>query len=407
MKATTSRRLLLIGGVFALLSAGAAAQGFYDDDIYFDASKARKEKAVKATKTKPAAKVYSVPATVVTGAVDAEAGSSRNVDEYNRRGSYKPVKEQSTDLGDNFTYTRRIEQFSNPDIVASSNDDDLKYYYNYANDELAGSTGYASPATINIYVENPYADFWSPYYYPSAWSWAWRPAYYNPWWAYNYWNYGPSFSFGWNSVWGPSWSWNWGPSWGWGPGWDYGWGWHPPYPPHHHHPVNPGPSRPSGWVRPGASGPNHRPSADRGGTVGRRPAGTRPSVTTGNRGNSSNATAGRRPTTTRPSTSTYNPSNATRPGNTNVSTGRTGFNRGGTQRSTVNTSGRTSSGTRSSYNSNSYNSSSSGRSSYNSGRSSYNSGRSSGSSYNSGRSGGGYNGGGRSSGSGRSRGGRR
>ncbi len=402
MKATTSRRMLLIAGVFALLSAGAAAQGYYDDDIYFDASKAKKEKAVKAAESGVAVRTGSSAASVA----DAQSGSTRNVDEYNRRGSYKPVKETATDLGDNFTYTRRIEQFSNPDIVAASNDDELKYYYNYADDELAGSTGSASPSVINIYVNNPdpWEYMWRSYYYPSAWSWAVRPSYcyYNPWWGYDWW--GPSWGCG--PVWGSSWGWGWphhhGPSWSWG--WTPGWGgWYPSYAPQK--PAN----RP-GWGGPGVSGTHGRPMA--GSSVGRRPSGTRPTVTAGtgrNSGrNSGQAVSGRRPGSSRPA-SGYNPSDATRPGNSSATdSGRTGYNRGGVRRgsstSTSTTIGRTSgsinsgrTGASSSSSSSSYNP---GRSSYNSGRSSYNSGRSSygGGSSSSGRSGGG---------SGRSGGGRR
>lgn len=158
MKSTITRRWFLTMGTVSLLSVSAWAQGYYDDDIYFDESKARKEAR------------ESQPVRTTSYSSSSYSGSSRNVDEYNRRGSYKPVKEQNAELGDNFEYTRRIEAFHNPDIVINSNDDDLVYYYNYANDELADVNGYTSPTTINIYVDNidPWDNFWNPYYYSSA-----------------------------------------------------------------------------------------------------------------------------------------------------------------------------------------------------------------------------------------------
>lgn len=417
MKTMNIRRLLLGFGACALLSGAASAQGYYDDDIYFDADKAKKE-AKKSQAENASSTVYY-------------SGSERNVDEYNRRGDYTPVAESTTDLGDNLEYTRRIERFHNPDIVIKSNDSDLLYYYDYANDELADVNGYTSPTTINIYVDNPdpWDLYWSPYYYSSAWSWAWRHSYYNPWWTYNFtWGYGPSLSWSWN--WGPSWSWNWhwGPSWSWNWGWNHGCGWYPPH--HHHH----GPSwidkpnhRPH-WAGSGASGTPGRP-ASVGDNRGRRPSGTYPGVSNDGGRRPSGAvvngsTSGRRPSggtisaenVGRPSGNSnglYNPSNASRPGNTGTVSGRGGTRRANT--SVTNTSsGRSSgSGTRGSYNSSSssssrnkssgtrsgsYNSgSSSSRSSMSTGRSSSGGSRSSGSM---GRSGGGSSrgGGGRSSG---------
>ncbi|MBD5425720.1 MAG: hypothetical protein HDR45_05950, partial [Bacteroides sp.] len=213
MNMTTLFRRIYAFAAAAMLTAGAAgAQGYFDDDIYFDAAKAKKEKQAKQAKqTKqltpaaqltPARQVQSVQAEA-----DYSTGSVRSVDEYNRRGSYKPQSgSATTDLGENFQYTRRIERFSNPEIVISSNDPDLQYYYSYADDELASVTGSATPATVNIYVNNPdpWDGYMNRYFYSSAWSWAtWPVSYYNPWWTYNYW--------------GPTWSWTWGPSWGWGP----------------------------------------------------------------------------------------------------------------------------------------------------------------------------------------------
>ncbi|MCM1309464.1 MAG: hypothetical protein NC301_00375 [Bacteroides sp.] len=353
MKATTTRKALVLGFVLSLTAATASAQSYYDDDIYYDADKAKKEKAEKAAKKRAeedARQKY------LESVVDNEAGSERNVDEYNRRKGYTPQKEQQADLGDNFTYTRRIEQFSNPGIVVNSNDDDLKYLYTYANDELAGATGSTSPTTINIYVDNtdPWNNFWSPYYYTSAWSRVWSPAYYNPWWGYNYWNYGPSW--GWSWGYGPSWGW----SWGYGPSW--GWSWNPPRPPHH--PATP-------------SQPGHRPGNNAGYVPGGRGGRSGGRVTTPGAGHNASG-VGRRPagsstqhyTPGQGSSHNYRPANGNVSNSGNVGTGnrRTGsgtvygnssYNNSGSTRSS---SGSTRSSSGSSYNSGSRSSSGSSRS---------------------------------------------
>lgn len=440
MNVSMKWRLALAASAFALLPVSVMAQGYYDDDIYFDESKAKAKKTQTTTvRTSPSSTNRTSAKPVATVRVD------RDIDEYNRRGSYQPVKTNTVDdLGDNFEYTRRIERFYNQDIVNESGDDDLVYYYTNANDELA-DVNCAAPTTINIYVDNPdpWDGFWNPYYYSSAWSWAWRPTYYNPWYSWNYaWGYGPSWS--WNWGWGgPSfsigWSWGWGwdyPSWGWG--WNPGWGWnHPGWGGGHHHPNYPGnnwgynPPRPAG---PGASRPSARPGY--GGSVASNRNPQRPTQN-GTLSRNNSARGGRSPQDsnsvgTRPSSSSsdiaastgrgsrstsarggYNPSQQTRPGQSSVGT----VNRG-TSTTTRGTSTSSSSSNRNSgrtYNSGSSSSSSgrasSGRSSSTSRSSSYgsSSGSSSRSSYGSGSSssygggrssGGSYSGGGRSSGGG-------
>lgn len=132
-------------------AATASAQGYYDDDIYYDASKDTKakeeiaahKKAVEEERIRQqqqyeaelaywrslanqqstynpnlgggdyaAADTYALPGT----------GSARNVDEYNRRGKYASSSQtgDTTAVDDNFTYTRRIERFHNGDIIPMS-----------------------------------------------------------------------------------------------------------------------------------------------------------------------------------------------------------------------------------------------------------------------------------------------
>ncbi|MDE7443974.1 MAG: hypothetical protein K2M65_07410, partial [Muribaculaceae bacterium] len=171
--------------------------------------------------------------------------NTRDVDEYNRRGSYSAVETTSSvdSLAMNdFKYTRKIEKFYNPEVVVGSGDEELMYYY-------ANSEAQSTPTQINIYVDSP--DYWNPYFYSSAWAWAWnRPAYMNPWyynnpWLWDAWTWGPSFGWNWGFgpswTWGPSFGWNWGwcPGWAHGPGWGPSFGWHNPV-----RPAGPGASRP-------------------------------------------------------------------------------------------------------------------------------------------------------------------
>ena len=197
------KKLALLMGAAIGCTGIVMAQNYYDDDIYFDASKAPKKtkevKAVKKSSAEQGGYAYDYPSsdsyTVVTS-------NTRDVDEYNRRGSY--VSSDSVSSAgdeDNFAYTKRIERFHNPDIVSASGDDDLIYYYTSADNELQPA------ANVNVYVSTP--GIWGSWY-PSAWSWAWSSPWYSP--------------LAWSSPWYPSawgwypyWSFGWGPSWGWGP----------------------------------------------------------------------------------------------------------------------------------------------------------------------------------------------
>lgn len=387
----TFAKMAIWGAALTLWPAThTVAQKFYDDDIY-GVSKA---KTVQKKEQKTVEKGYAPADTYVPV---YGTGSTRNVDEYNRRGSYKPVKQTTMpdSLAESFEYTRRIERFSNPDVVTASNDPELEYYYYNASDELAEATQ-TVPATINIYVENtdPWDYWWGPYYYRSAWSWATYPHYYNPWWSYNYW-WGPSYgwSWGWTGGWTPGWGWNAGWNWGWGPSW----GWNPP----HHHPGGPS------WGH-GPAVPNRRPQTPGAWTSGARPnaatpqTGRRPSTAGSNHqpavGNSGSSSSTNRGSWRTP----YNPSNSNRVGNTSTSTSTNrGSSSTGTRTSGWNNgSTRSSSSTNWNTNSSTTRSSSSNRSSSGSSFGSSSS-RSSGGSYGGGSYGGSSSSGRSSSGGGR------
>ncbi|MDE6587427.1 MAG: hypothetical protein K2K40_03725 [Paramuribaculum sp.] len=334
-------RLITAALTLGAIAVTASAQAF-DDDIYFDASKATK-------KTSTVKKTQKVIRPAEFAAADTYAGeltsSTRDVDEYNRRGifalpdsiSVDSLATLSADNGDAFANTRRIERFYNPDVVVESKDPEVAQYY-YSD----------RPAEINIYVSNPYWG-WGGWYDP------WYYGYYNPWYWGPSWSigWGPSWSWGWSPAWGPSWGW--GPSWNWGwtPGWGPSWGWGggPNWGPVATRPEPPHGGNGAGSYRRAnaASGARYSGGSYSGTSSGRRPAGapssasnwninnvgtgTRPGSianpgyrqgASGSRGGSVGTGTGLRPgnsnnaTTTRRNNSSYTNRN-----NTNTNTNRT------------------------------------------------------------------------------------
>ncbi len=305
--------------ITAILLAGCAGlasaqNSYYDDDIYYDASKDKTAKAKNEAHKKAKEeqrqreleeqrqaeqqyyeqlyRAYYGNYDPTLGGHDFEgadaytvnAGSSRNVDEYNRAGKYGRRDTSATAQqasADNFAYTRRIEKYHNGDIISDVNDPAVVEYY------------YSQQPDINIYVTTP--------------SWG----YYSPW----DWYYGYGYPYRWNY-----WDWYWGPSWGWGPGWGVA--------------SRPGSYTPNGrrptGVRNGYTGlssnPHNRPGVSGGSTGnGYNRGGNRYGLSSGQAGNY-------RPggtTTTRPATGvpSYNGSNSST-GNRNGSYGSTNMNRG-------------------------------------------------------------------------------
>lgn len=326
------RIILTMMGIVAATSA-VTAQSYFDDDIYYDASK-DKSKPAKTVK-----KTYRTPSTVIVAEYPAadtyNVTGTRNisVDDYNRRGIFASDSLTNDTTATDFAYTRRIEQFYNPEIVSGSGDQELANIY------------YMEPERVNIYVNTPSAYWGYDYFYPSfgwydpywSWSFNWRwhsPWYWNSWYdPYWAWGWGPSWGWGWSHAWGPSWGWGWGPAWG-GPAWGGN-------RPSHRPGVRPGSSvnhRPSGAI--GTSG---RPGLTNGGRPGANGY-NRPTNVSGRPGSGSSGRPGvsngsRRPTrgdgnvTTRPSTN--NNSNYNRPTNTNGGRGSGyggSYNQGGGSR---------------------------------------------------------------------------
>lgn len=289
----------------ALIAAGVvSAQSYFDDDIYFDPAKASKP-AKKASPTKnnrTAVVVYDYPS---ADNYTVNGTRSISVDDYNRRGIFATDSLTADTTATDFAYTRRIEQFYNPQIVSGSGDEELANIY------------YMEPDQVNIYVNTPSAYWGYDYFYPyNAWT--------SPYWYNNYWRWNSAWY--WGTWYDPYWAWNWGPGWGypgWGFGWNYpgwgypgwgpGWGWGGP--------VYTGPRRAPNLLagrHPGVSNTG-RPSNARpnGGYVNSRPnvstnrypavTNRRPNVTTNRRPNTNTTT--NRPTTNQRPNNNYNNNN--------------------------------------------------------------------------------------------------
>lgn len=319
-----AKKLLLLTSLFAGGFIMSHAQGFYDDDIYYNPAKdtkAKQELADKAAKkaTQKAAQYNYDPTLGGHDYYGADAyqvvgTSARDVDEYNRRGAYAPADSTLVGAGgDDFTYTRRIEKYHNGDIITDLNDPELVEYY------------YSSQPDVNIIINAPGYGWGSPWGYNYyAWN---SPWYWNSW----DWYWGPSWSWGWGGPgwgWGPSWSWGWGPGWGWGgPVWGPGWG-YPGW----------GPSWGPSWTYNPGSSTGRRPVGIRNGYTGvgnnsLRPSGSsapnRGGITHESLGNYRPGSSAGRPSHNQGNNNTYRPSNNnSRPSNNNGTWGTTNMNRG-------------------------------------------------------------------------------
>lgn len=258
---------LILAGLLLSSSPMLFAQGYFEDDIYYNPKKSQTS-TVKVKKEKKSNYIANM--------------GDMDVDSYNRRNQYylSPADTIGSGMenGEDFVYTQKIQKFYNPTIVVDNAD--------ILGDVLANSYGNVeiqiNDAGYPVFVPG-YSYGW-PYY--SRWGfnsgpWGWSVGFYDPW--YNGWGWGPSWAWGpsWSWNWGPSWawgpSWSWGPSWAWGPSWGPGWGPGPGFGPGwggRPHPVaswNPNGNRPVG-PRPGWSA-STRPTNN---SSHRVPAGTRP-----------------------------------------------------------------------------------------------------------------------------------
>ena len=189
------KHLLIFAGIVGLgLGNVAMSQDF--DDIYFDSSSSHKKE--KKQERRPQYMEDEVATNdVFTG---ENYIAERDVDEYNRRGSYaaEPADSMSlaadssyADGGDTFRYTERIKRFHNPTVVIESSDPELVDLYVYTRPSVnivVGTPTYA-PLSVSGYFYTPtwsYYDPWSPYRYAG---WVYDPFYftfYDPFYHYGY-----------------------------------------------------------------------------------------------------------------------------------------------------------------------------------------------------------------------------
>lgn len=202
-----------------LLSVCALSVSAQDDDMYIDVT----------AKPQPVT-TYSIPRTqpvrrqvIITEepfSPDDYCGSTRSVDEYNRRGayrrSYSPSDSTKAGTGSDIVMLDSMKGGSamyRDSLQRSNSYHETEDYDCY--DRLRKYDGYRN-YTI-VVVEDPW--YYRPWYYNSWYSWydydPWYWSWYDPWW------YGGWYS-GWYGYWGPSWRVGWG-------GWYAGRGWYSPY----------------------------------------------------------------------------------------------------------------------------------------------------------------------------------
>ncbi len=165
------KRIVLISVLFGFMSSGVFAQ----DDMYFTPKKVDKEESPEQG-GRPAAAVYY-------------PGSSRDVDEYNRRGqfasSYYSLGSDSL-LGDVISFDVDSAYVMQGDTVPADD-----YSYNPEED-------YTYSRMMSRFDDYYWYD---PWYYDWYWPYGWygRPYWYAGWW-YDPW-YGPWY-YGWHRPWG-------------------------------------------------------------------------------------------------------------------------------------------------------------------------------------------------------------
>ena len=191
-----TKSVLLMWG---LLMPFVAMAQYDDDDLYFVPSKKQTRQVSVITTTVPS------ETTVTTYVPSSYSGSTRDVDEYNRRGRYR-----RSAAGDG-------SEASGVDSLATAYT--AGYAQGYGD---AYSRGYTDAAydipSYRVRFFNCYDPFWYD-------SWLWSPYWYDPW-----------YYSGWSYSWG--WGWSYYRPWYYGPGWyggySYGWGrpyysWRSPY----------------------------------------------------------------------------------------------------------------------------------------------------------------------------------
>lgn len=214
-----------------LFSSVALAQE--EDDMYFIPKKEKKTVITKPVSHTVEVVYDGVDDFPVTSTV--QNSSSRDVDEYNRRGRSAASASSSDYSGteiqeDDTELVRKSSSTSATYTLSAQSLYDLGYEEGY-------SQGFSDGEDLDYVFGLRLARFHGRHFY-SPWYWGSVSYIYDPWhwdpWHYDPW-YRPYYYGGWCSV-------GWGIGY-WGSYWSPGWhGWHGYYPPHHHH--NPGYWRP-------------------------------------------------------------------------------------------------------------------------------------------------------------------
>lgn len=273
------KKWMFLSMVFAVFPAAMMAQ----DDMYFASDKSAK--TAKQESSRVSSSTYY-------------SGSSRSVDEYNRRLgssyavlpadtgdviSFAPVEGAYPDSVSDFQMTRQMQRWD--DYVPST-----AYWEGYAQGRR-DAWGWHSPWYYSAYY--PWYDSW----------------YYDPW-------YYDSWYYGWHHPWYGGYGWSWG---------YYGWGYHYPWYGGHHHVYyanrQPGTINRYGSTHGGFTGNRSTNTAARSTSV-RNTNGSRTTTTVRNTSSSGNFTGNR-------STSSYNSNSGTVSSSRNTSTSNGGFSGGG------------------------------------------------------------------------------
>lgn len=196
------------------------------DDIYADPAQNEPVKVQKEKKEQQKKKVVIVQGKASNMEVTA---NGRDIDEYNRRGSYnngEPADTDSSGEYEAYEYTDRIVRFHDPEssIKITGADEVIVYvgddiYESYNNRGL-GTNIYLGMGWGSYYpwYNSWYYPWYDPWYYGGWYS----PWYYGGW--YDPWYYGFGGWYGWHSPWYNRWYSPWYYGGGWYDPWYYGGG---------------------------------------------------------------------------------------------------------------------------------------------------------------------------------------
>jgi len=219
-----------------------------DDDLYFVPSKTKAD-APKVEQKSSEPTYYS--------------GSSRDVDEYNRRGNYWSHYQK---IGTDGEGNDIIEFQKGTGVYPDSTYIDTTFVGKYYDTIIDDADDFAYTNRMSRFD-----GFYDPWYYSYRWGYGpyWR-GYYDPW-------YGPYYSgwyggyYGWYDPWYSPWYGYYGYGWGY-PYYAYAWGWDYPYWGHvHHRPIG---ITGNSWNNPGRRGSGYASGA----TFGGRNGSTRSSI---------------------------------------------------------------------------------------------------------------------------------